>query len=100
MRYDWIISLIFFCSVTDTSVAWRRWRFRLVDLDDSMWLRNALWRLNFPEAVRLNRFLAALSDFIFGMASSYSFVDSGCLASRGFGSPAVDFPSSFFLMVR
>jgi hypothetical protein len=53
--------------VNETSVDLRRWRFRLLDFEDNMWLRNALWRLNFPEAVRLNRFFAPEFDFIFGM---------------------------------
>jgi hypothetical protein len=65
--YDWIIVSIFLSSVNETRVDLRRCRFRLLDLDDSIWLRNALWRLNFPEAVRLNRFFAPEFDFILGM---------------------------------
>jgi len=33
-----------------------------------MWLLNAFMRLTFPEPVILNRFLAPLCDFIFGIA--------------------------------
>jgi len=36
-----------------------------------MWLANALPRLNFPEAVFLNRFEADFTVFIFGITISF-----------------------------
>jgi hypothetical protein len=51
-----------------TVVARRRFRFRLDDFLVRMWLLNAFMRFTLPEAVILNRFLAPLCDFIFGIA--------------------------------
>jgi hypothetical protein len=48
-------------------VARRRFRFRFDDFFVRIWLLNALFRLTFPVPVKLNRFLAPLWVFIFGM---------------------------------
>jgi hypothetical protein len=65
--HDWISWIIFFRSVSSTSVGFLSWRFRFLDFDERMWLRYAFLRLNWPDAVFLNRFFAPDVDFIFGM---------------------------------
>lgn len=69
-----------FCSCFETNVLFRNWRFLFVVFDVRMWLRYAFARLTFPDAVNLNRFLAPLRDFIFGIRISFRY------ASWDFGS--------------
>lgn len=45
----------------------RRWRFLFVVFDVRIWLRYALERFTFPDAVSLNRFFAPLRVFILGI---------------------------------
>jgi hypothetical protein len=54
-------------SGAETSVAFRRLRFRLGDFFVKMWLENAFLRLILPFAVSLKRFLAPLLVLIFGI---------------------------------
>jgi hypothetical protein len=54
-----------------TVVGRRNRRFRFADFFVRIWLLNARRRRTFPDAVTLNRFLAPLCVFIFGMLASY-----------------------------
>ena len=54
-------------STADTNVSSRRLRFLFCDFFVRMCLWNAFFRFSRPDAVILNRFLAPLFDFIFGM---------------------------------
>ena len=56
-------------STGSTSVAFLRFLFRFCDFFVRMWLWNAFFRFNRPDAVVLKRFLAPLFDFILGMRS-------------------------------
>src|SRR5437762_6647177 len=67
--YAWRRRLMFFTSPgVWIVVPRRRRRFLFGDFLVRMWLLNAFMRLTFPEPVILNRFLAPLCDFIFGIA--------------------------------
>src|SRR5690606_13113535 len=96
-------SLAWSCAAT--TVIPRRPRFRLVVLLVRMCRLNALLRMNFPEAVRLNRFAAPLCVFSFGMISlrlvrapsscaAYALSTSG----EGSGVRAAAFSAAAFLM--
>src|SRR5579883_2481190 len=66
--YAWMRRLMFRASPgVCTVVGRRRRRFRFADFLVRMWLLNALRRRTLPDAVTVNRFLAPLWVFIFGM---------------------------------
>src|SRR5271156_1617882 len=62
-----------------TNVGRRRRRFRFADFLVRMWLLNARRRRTLPDAVTVNRFLAPLCVFIFGILNPMSC----CAANRG-----------------
>jgi hypothetical protein len=61
--------LISFRSARAISCLCRKDRFRFVVFFVKIWLPNDFEKVNFPEAVFLNRFAAARLVFIFGMVS-------------------------------
>src|SRR5262245_66247105 len=72
-------------SAGDTTVDWARSRLRPAPFLVRMWLLKALARLNFPEAVFLNRLAAPRWVFSFGMGPSV--VAGTALFRRAPGSP-------------
>lgn len=61
------MTLIRFSSPRETNVGFRKCRLRFLDFELKMWLRNALWRFTFPDAVTVKVFAALRLLFIFGI---------------------------------